>query len=878
MPSIWRSRPRLGDLVLRHRGSGLVAEPVTLHLPFNNSGVDNLNPALRINGTIVYPTFRYKGGDASASGWAPWGYGSSLSLAGSGSAPTYNDGSPCLGSNDDSVLFNTTKYFQAPDNTLWTPGTNDIVFEAVCQIGNTIGGEVIFSTYVDATNFFELQTTNTTLRLVWNIGGAGVMTVNSPAFASGQWVHCIWFLDRSGSGICYGNSSAGSGANISGYSATSLTLATQATIGSRAGTVEYEAHLAYIAGWNQASWLDTHAQATVAAERFSRLCGIYPQIAKGTAVPTTASRAFEAYLDKYEYGQVRKSYLVGSNWMRVCHRRDATTDKDDPVTTSNGFAYSEDFTQSSWNKVNCTIDTSTGVYYRGREMQGIVGDTDDEPHGLSDALTPADNHHHIFSVVAKAGARDGIRLSSTNLSSQNVWVQFNLSTGTVALTGGTGTVDNSGIEEVDTDIYRCWFTYDGGTAAHTHLILPVDDASVDDATYTGDGATPDIYLIDVQHDYSDPDTGTTTVREYVRTSGVARTLGETVKGYLAERQAANILQYNYDWDDATAAWDLTNNVSRSGTSTWRDIQSNIIAESSDGGATNHFVYHTQPNAAANTTYVLSIFAKAIGRSKFRVLGTDAGAMSIQADFDLSTGQATLAAGNAAGMENWGDGWYRCWVTATATGTGGGMYAKIWLMDGAATAYVGDGRDAIEFTGIQWERGAYPTSLITTTTAARTRKEDRLFYASAGNADHLQGTIVCNVLNNNTPTADARYITLYDSTQGSGSNERILLSHSSNKGSFIIVHNNSVQSNLSTDDDINDGLKHTLRMTYKANEVTGYLDGVLNPAAGNPDTTASMPDGSDTIGVGTYYAAYVATDGQPGGLINNIKIYSEIKKP
>jgi hypothetical protein len=87
-------------------------------------GVDNLDPALTINGTTVTPTFRYKGGDANGTNWAPWGYGETLTLQ-AGTAPSYNQGSPLLGTNDDSVLFNRGGYYLASNTTFADITTED---------------------------------------------------------------------------------------------------------------------------------------------------------------------------------------------------------------------------------------------------------------------------------------------------------------------------------------------------------------------------------------------------------------------------------------------------------------------------------------------------------------------------------------------------------------------------------------------------------------------------------------------------------------------------------------------------------------------------------------------------------------------------------
>ena len=48
--------------------------------------------------------------------------------------------------------------------------------------------------------------------------------------------------------------------------------------------------------------------ATIAAERFAKLTGMYPQLAAGTAMPTTATRTYPAYLDKWDTGVSDNSF------------------------------------------------------------------------------------------------------------------------------------------------------------------------------------------------------------------------------------------------------------------------------------------------------------------------------------------------------------------------------------------------------------------------------------------------------------------------------------------------------------------------------------------------------------------------------------------
>jgi len=101
------------------------------------SGVDQLSPSLTINGVTETPVFRYKGGDATTSAWPAWGYGDDLAIAGAGSDPVPNAGSPGLGVIDDSIDYQGGKYHEAAAATSGDVTTEDMVIELVFEFDAT---------------------------------------------------------------------------------------------------------------------------------------------------------------------------------------------------------------------------------------------------------------------------------------------------------------------------------------------------------------------------------------------------------------------------------------------------------------------------------------------------------------------------------------------------------------------------------------------------------------------------------------------------------------------------------------------------------------------------------------------------------------------
>lgn len=466
------------------------------------AGVDNLDEGMAINGTIVSPTFRYKGGDADGTDLDAWTYGETLTAQGSGG--TFNTGSPGLGASDDSFDCEGTRHWKADSSSTADLTTEDIVIEAVlyANVGST---QQILNKRDGNDEGYLLQLLSTGSMVVKiEDTSANIVTLTGDVLNSG-WYHVMVFLRRSGSGQIYVNGTAsGSAAAIS--SVGTLTNSEYLRVGatSTSSNIPDGTYIAYLALWADSAWLDTHLQADVAAKRFAQVCGYYPQFADGTYIPTTKTRAYEAYLDKIEDGY-RKLYYVGDNWLRMCHRQDSLEEDVrgylSETEAENLITESEDF--STWTLIDAgdLLTDSAVICPDGRTVAAsLAPDITNNVHGISTTatLTAAT---YTLSCFLKPGSRTFAYVYDPTIA--NCYCYFDIANGTVGTKGvaATGYIEGPFYSGDTTPFYRCCIVFTGTAALHTLRIAP----AASDGSYLtpGNRSTPAIYFWGAQCELGD---------------------------------------------------------------------------------------------------------------------------------------------------------------------------------------------------------------------------------------------------------------------------------------------------------------------------------------------------------------------------------------
>jgi hypothetical protein len=214
-------------------------------------------------------------------------------------------------------------------------------------------------------------------------------------------------------------------------------------------------------------------------------------------------------------------------------------------------------------------------------------------------------------------------------------------------------------------------------------------------------------------------------------------------GLLVEPSAQNLAWHSHLWETANN-WANTEITVVTGTSGTTDPFGTNLANaiSPTSGSSAHIAQSNSPTNISytnGTIYTQSAFFKqGTGNAGRYVQMTFPGVGNAftqlgYANFDLQLGAVTVVTGvsgdvnRAARIENYGNGWYRCQLTATANVTAGGAgVAAILITSSGSTrafSFSGTTTDILYGFGAQLEVGSVATSYIPTTTAAVTRNAD-----------------------------------------------------------------------------------------------------------------------------------------------------------
>jgi len=332
-------------------------------------------------------------------------------------------------------------------------------------------------------------------------------------------------------------------------------------------------------------------------------------------------------------------------------------------------------------------------------------------------------------------------------------------------------------------------------------------------------------------------------------------------GYLAEEARTNIALHSQDlsstWVNVRSVDSQNYAIAPDGTKT-----ANRLLDNSATGTNSVHIDQTVTVSSGNNT--MSAYLKA-GQLDWAVLqhfgfDDDGGTY-----FDLSNGVVGTVSGNHSdvGMEYVGNGWYRCWIVMSSTTDLSGDF-EIYVAEADNDTIVDlDGTSSILIWGAQVEAGAFPTSYQPTTTASVARNADVLTYSTTGAADSFPMTMSAEAAPHQFDTAG--YVVSVDS--GGGANNRFQTNVTTGANPRTFVRVTGTEADITGSSGFVRGVPSNIAAAAAADDVELYFEGVSD---GTPDTSANMPSGQDTIGIGINHADSFHLN----GTVRKVKIFNK----
>jgi len=192
---------------------------------------------------------------------------------------------------------------------------------------------------------------------------------------------------------------------------------------------------------------------------------------------------------------------------------------------------------------------------------------------------------------------------------------------------------------------------------------------------------------------------------------------------LLEPQRTNLAIRSQEFDNSIWTTDssFATVTADATTSKWSTANADKIVATT--GSTAHYIRQTNITVVADK-YTFSVLAKKAEWDTIELEGTNYWPSSPQGVFNLNTGVVFSATNATATIEDWGDGWYLCTVTAT-TNAIAGSNAKFQISIGNNNSLFvsGDNTSGLYVSDAQLELGTYHTSRIVTAGSTVTRLAD-----------------------------------------------------------------------------------------------------------------------------------------------------------
>jgi len=485
------------------------------------------------------------------------------------------------------------------------------------------------------------------------------------------------------------------------------------------------------------------------------------------------------------------------------------TDKDGYIQEMpyNLLEQSNDF-DTTWT-LSASIDLTSGQSgYDGSNDAWLLKRNSTGSRYVQQTLTRPSGQYS-FSVYLKAESTDWVYIWAYD-GSTAVNAYFDLNNGVV---GNTSGLDSTNVVSVGNGWYRCSITF---TQAITSVRIYPAYANGSIATGTDNG----IYIQDAQINKG------TSAKTYFPTTTRLNMPRVSYKdnsngSLILEPQRSNLVTYSSDfsqWSNARTT-DTANQITSPD-----GLNNGTLFEQQSGQTNAGSIYFSV--SLSSGTYTQSIFAKK--KDKDFIVCYSANAERTY--FNLSNGTiGTIASGNTAKIEDYGNGWYRCTITYTITS---GSVIAFYLSDSDNSSVVTDS-GGVYIYGAQLEVGSYPTTLINTSGSSVTRNADACSLTNvADKIGQTEGTMFVEI--NYTPiTLSSSFSVLYIG-EGTYANA-IYLSIEADGNLYALAWKNGTREGIINMGALPQGI-NKIALSYEIGSLVAFLNGVNKGS----DTPSALP--------------------------------------
>jgi hypothetical protein len=305
----------------------------------------------------------------------------------------------------------------------------------------------------------------------------------------------------------------------------------------------------------------------------------------------------------------------------------------------------------------------------------------------------------------------------------------------------------------------------------------------------------------------------------------------TYRGLLVEPAGTNLCLRSEDLGTTWAFADATSSLNSASSPNGA-----VTADSIIDNTTNTFHGVAQNfTVTSGISYTISAFFKANTLTWVRLAQNSSagGSTQVNAWYNIATGVVgTVGAGGTARIENYGNGWYRCSLTVTTTGTSF-QYAIRTATADNQTTYAGT-EQSLLFWGAQLETGSVATSYIPTVASTANRVADSVTLTGASSLiGQSAGTLYIEFERGSYASATTqRIFSVSDNTTG---NRISLIVASTTSFGQLLVNTATVNQANITRSVATSGI-NKFAVAYALNDIDFYVNG----SSVGTDTLATIP--------------------------------------